>query len=109
MFENNFRIINENFMKLNVLGNKKFKLYNATSPYNIHYFDGEQQMGTGFFDPGKGIQIIRFPVCESGIKPFKIQLQQYFDPVVKDEVLHVRNLGTPFTYKVSDRFLYSSF
>ena len=103
-FQNSFRIINENFMKLNILGNKKFKLYNATSPYNIHYFDGDQEMGTGYFDPTKGCKIIHSPVYESGSKPFNLQLQQYFDPVLQFEVLYVRNLGTPLTYKVSGRF-----
>ena len=88
-------------MKLNILGNKKFKLYNATSPYNIHYFVGEHEKGNGYFDPTKGIQTVRFPVCESGMKPFKVQLQQYFDPRLEIDVLRVRNLGTPFKYKVS--------
>ena len=84
------------------MGNNKYKLYNAISPYNVHFFDGAHEKGSGFFDPKKGIQIIQSPVYETGINPFKIKFYQYADPLLKKEVLHVHNLGTPFTYKVSN-------
>ena len=83
------------------MGRENFKLYNAISPFNIRFFDGQQNMGNTKFDPENENQIFQFPVYEDGKHPLKIKIRQYYDSVINREVLHVHNLGTPFTFKVS--------
>ena len=81
------------------MGKPKFDLPNAISQFNIHFFDGDNNIGNTKFDPQKGNQIFQCPAYESGIRPLKIQVNQLV--VLKEEYLYVTNLGTPFKYKVS--------
>ena len=95
-----FRIINENFGILKIIGNQNFKLYNAISPYNIHFFDGGHDIGSTIFDPQKANQIFHSPAYAYGVQPFKIQIKQ--SVVLKEEYLYVKNLGAPCKVQVSN-------
>ena len=83
------------------MGKENFEFYNAISPFNIRFFDGQQHMGNALFNPKIKNQIFQSPVYEDGKQPLKIKIQQYTDPIMERECLHVHNLGTPFTFKVS--------
>ena len=83
------------------MGKENFDFYNAISPFNIRFFDGQQDMGAAIFNPKIKNQIFQSPVYEDGKQPLKIKIQQYTDPTMNKEFLLVRNIGTPFTFKVS--------
>ena len=95
-----FRIINENFGILKIIENQNFKLYNAISPYNIHFFDGGHDIGSTKFDPQKTNQIFQSPAYAYGVRPLKIQIRQ--SVVLKEEYLYVKNLGAPCKVQVSN-------
>ena len=96
-----FRIINENFETLKIIGKDNFKFYNAISPFNIRFFDGPNNMGNAMFNPKNENQIFQSPVYGNGKQPLKIEILQYTDPTMNREFLLVRNLGTPFSFKVN--------
>ena len=83
------------------MGKEIFKLYNAISPYNVRFFNGQHDMGNTKFDPRDENQVYQSPVYQDGKQPLKIKIKQYTDPLMNREVLLVRNLGIPFTFKVS--------
>ena len=87
------------------MGKENFEFYNAISPFNIRFFDGQQDMGAAIFNPKMKNQIFQSPVYEDGKQPLKIKIEQYTDPTMNREVLLVRNIGTPFTFKVITRGL----
>ena len=89
-----FRIIVDNFETLKIMGKENFDFYNAISPFNIRFFDGQQEMGNALFNPKNQNQIFQSPVYEDGKQPLKIKIQQYIDPTMKRECLLVHNLGT---------------
>ena len=95
------RIIDDNFETLKIIDKENFKLYNAISPFNIRFFDGQHNIGNAMFDPKNENQIFQCPVYEYGKEPLKIQIKQYTDPLMNRDFLLVRNLGNPFTFKVS--------
>ena len=88
------------------MGKQKFNLPNAISQFNIHFFDGDNNIGNTKFDPQKANQIFQCPAYESGIWPLKIQVNQLV--VLKAEYLYITNLGTPFKYKVSTVYAFMS-
>ena len=94
-----FRIINEIFETLKIMGNQNFKLYNAISPYNIHFFDDGHDIGSTKFDPQNANQIFHSPAYAYGVRPLKIQIKQ--SVVLKEEYLYVKNLGAPCKVQVS--------
>lgn len=83
------------------MGKENFDFYNAISPLNVRFLDGQQDIGNALFNPKNKNQIFQSPVYEDGKEPLRIKIQQYTDPTMNREVLLVRNLGTEFTFKVS--------